>query len=137
MREKFARFMAGRYGGDELNRVISISSIVCLIASIIIRMKFNLIGSLLWAAGIALIVICYYRMFSKDIASRAAENQKFQTLRYRYAVEKQRKKERDAQKEDYKFFKCPKCKVLNRVPKGKGKIQITCPKCGKQFIRKS
>ena len=92
MREKFARFMAGRYGGDELNRVISISSIVCLIASIIIRMKFNLIGSLLWAAGIALIVICYYRMFSKDLASRAMKNQKFQTLRYRYAVEKQRKK---------------------------------------------
>ena len=63
MREKFARFMAGRYGGDELNRVISISSVVCLIASIIIRIKFNLIGSLLWAAGIAHIVICYYRMF--------------------------------------------------------------------------
>ena len=65
------------------------------------------------------------------------ENQKFMSLRYQAAVKKQHIAERAAQSKDYKFSKCPKCGVLNRTRGAKGKIQITRPKCGEQFIRKS
>lgn len=137
MKEKFARFMAGRYGNDNLNKVISISSIVFLVISLITTRFVPFLASFCWILAIMLIVLCYYRMLSRDIAKRSMENQKFMSLRYQAAVKKQHRAERAAQSKDYKFFKCPKCGVLNRIPRGKGKIQITCPKCGEQFIRKS
>ncbi len=137
MREKLARFLAGRYGTDDLNKLLSVVALVLLILALIITRVYGNIGSIIWLFGVIVLFLCYYRMFSRNIAKRQAENQKFQSLRYGRAVNKQRRKERAEQSKDYKFFKCPKCGVLNRVPRGKGKIQITCPKCGEQFIRKS
>lgn len=137
MREKFARFMIGRYGQDELNRVISITGLVALVISVVILRFVPILSNILWIVAVALIVLCYYRMFSRDIARRSAENQKFLSFRYKQAVDKQRRAERAAQSKDYKFFKCPKCGVYNRIPRDKGKIEITCPKCGEKFIRKS
>lgn len=137
MREKFARFMMGRYGQDELNQ--------CALHN-----RFGSFGHIDSGTQVcsdtqqcsldnchSIVVICYYRMFSRDIARRSAENQKFLNFRYSLAVKKQRKAEMAAQSKDFKFFKCPKCGVYNRIPKGKGKIEITCPKCGEKFIRKS
>ncbi len=137
MKEKLEKFMIGRYGNDNLNRAISICSVILLVISVILMKIQPAIGTVFWIAGLILIVLCYYRTFSKNIAARSAENQKYLTALYKVAVKKQQAKERAAQKKDYKFFKCPKCGVLNRIPKGKGKIQITCPRCGEQFIRKS
>ena len=137
MREKFMRFMMGRYGQDDLNRFLSIAGLIVLVISVITTRFIPYISSILWIIAVVLIVMCYYRMFSRDIAKRSAENQKFLSLRYKFAVEKQRRAERAAQSKDYKFFKCPKCGVYNRIPRGKGKIEITCPKCGEKFIRKS
>ena len=137
MKEKFERFMIGRYGNDNLNRAISICSVILLVISVILMKIQPAAGTIFWIAGLILIVLCYYRTFSRNIAARSAENQKYLTAVYKVAVKKQQAKERAAQKKDYKFFKCPKCGVLNRIPKGKGKIQITCPRCGEQFIRKS
>lgn len=129
--------MMGRYGQDDLNRLLSIAGLIVLVISVITIRFVPYLSSILWIIAVALIVICYYRMFSRDIAKRSAENQKFLSLRYKFAVEKQRRAERAAQSKDYKFFKCPKCGVYNRIPRGKGKIEITCPKCGEKFIRKS
>lgn len=129
--------MMGRYGQDQLNRLLSITGLIILVVSVVIARFIPLLSSVLWIAAVALIVICYWRMFSRNIAARSAENQKYLTFRYKFAVEKQRRAERAAQSKDYKFFKCPKCGVLNRIPKGKGKIEITCPRCGEKFIRKS
>lgn len=137
MREKFAIFMMGRYGHDQLNRLLSITGLIILVVSVVIVRFIPLLSSVLWIAAVALIVICYWRMFSRNIAARSAENQRYLTFRYKFAVEKQRRAERAAQSKDYKFFKCPKCGVLNRIPKGKGEIEITCPRCGEKFIRKS
>ena len=128
--------MMGRYGQDDLNRLLSIAGLIVLVISVITIRFVPYLSSILWIIAVALIVICYYRMFSRDIAKRSAENQKFLSLRYKFAVEKQRRAERAAQSKDYKFFKCPKCGVYNRIPRGKGKIEITCPKCGEKFIRK-
>ena len=107
MREKFARFMAGRYGNDNLNKVISISSIVFLVISLITTRFVPFLASFCWILAIMLIVLCYYRMLSRNITKRSMENQKFMSLRYQAVVKKQHRAE------------------------------ITCPKCGEQFIRKS
>lgn len=137
MRERIARFMAGRYGNDQLNRAISICSLVLLIASIVLKFKWPYAGVVCWYVGLILLVYAYFRMLSRNISARVAENQKFQSFRYSFAVKKQQRAQRAAQSKDYKFFKCPKCGVLNRIPRGKGKIEITCPRCGEKFVRKS
>ena len=98
MREKFARFMAGRYGNDNLNKVISISSIVFLVISLITTRFVPFLASFCWILAIMLIVLCYYRMLSRDIAKRSMENQKFMSLRYQAAVKKQHRAERAAQR---------------------------------------
>lgn len=137
MKAWFAKFMAGRYGGDEYGRFLSIIAIVLIVISVLISGLVGWLSSALWVIGFALILYCYYRMFSRDTARRSAENQKYLNNRYQLAVLKQQRKERNSQKADFKFYKCPKCGVLNRIPKGKGKIEITCPKCGEKFVRKS
>ena len=35
---------------------------------------------------------------------------------------------------DYKVVDCPSCKTRLRVPKGKGKLKISCPKCSHSFL---
>ena len=79
----------------------------------------------------------YYRMMSKKIEQRYAENQKYLNGRYRLVVKWNRRKEHFRQRRDYHFYRCPSCKQKVRVPKGKGRICITCPKCKKEFIKKS
>ena len=101
--------MIGRYGQDELNRVLSITGLIALIVSIVIVRLVPLLSSILWIIAVALIVMCYYRMFSRDIARRSAENQKYLNFRYSLAVKKQRSAQMAAQSKDFKFFKCPKC----------------------------
>ena len=79
----------------------------------------------------------YFRMFSRNLAKRHAENQKFLNFRYERTVGWNRFKKRTAQRKDYRFFKCPSCKQRVRVPRGHGKIEITCPKCRTCFVKKS
>lgn len=85
----------------------------------------------------ALIIYTYYRIFSKQIYKRAAENEK-----YLKAVAKLKKafriqKKAAGQRKYYRFFKCPGCKQTIRIPKGHGRIEIRCPKCGCRFVKKS
>ena len=79
----------------------------------------------------------YYRMLSRKVEKRYQENQKFLNWRYGLAVKKNRRKEQAQQRKIYHFYKCPSCRQKVRVPKGKGKICITCPKCKTEFIKKS
>lgn len=137
MKAWFDKFMAGRYGGDDYGRFLSVVAIVLVVISVIFSNLVSIISSITFILGLLLIFYCYYRMFSRDVVSRSEENQKYLNNRYQISVARQQRKERNAQKADFKFFKCPKCGVLNRIPKGKGKIEVTCPKCGEKFIRKS
>ena len=135
MREKFQRFMSGRYGVDELSKTLNIVVMVCLVISLFSGVLPIL--SILYWIGLGLMVYNTYRMFSKNVSKRHEENQKFLNARYRAAVKKNARKKRFAQRDMYRFFKCPGCKQLVRVPKGRGKICITCPKCRMEFIKKS
>ena len=97
---------------------------------------FSRLGIFYWLA-IALMIYSTWRMFSKNISARYAENQKYLNYRYQMAVKWDRFKKHLAQRKLYRFYKCPQCRQKVRVPKGRGKICITCPKCRTEFVKKS
>lgn len=134
MRDRLMRFMAGRNGADQLARFVSIVSCVMLVVSLFLK---NIAGTVLWLLALALLVYSYFRMFSKNTGKRYAENARFLSLKYKVTGWFSRKKDRVKQMKTHRFYRCPQCGITTRIPKGKGKIKITCPKCGNQFIRKS
>ena len=130
MKEKFIRFMQGRYGNDQFNRFLMIVAMVLLILSV-----FGL--DLLYFIAIAVMVYAYFRMFSKKIYKRLAENQKYLQYEWKVKAKLQKKKSQLQQSKTHRIYKCPNCKQKIRVPKGRGRIAITCRKCGHEFIKKS
>ena len=124
-------FMSGRNGNDQLGLAL-------LVVALILNIIFRMTGMyLLGIAAMALVLIVLYRMFSRDLAKRQEENRRFLSL---WSDAKRSFAEwrlRRSQSRDYKFFVCPGCHNRLRVPRGKGKIQITCPKCGQRFGGKS
>lgn len=130
MREKLQRFMVGRYGEDRLNRFLLVVALVCMVLSML-GVGFAR------TVALVLLILVYYRMFSRKIYQRAAENQKY--LKYETKVRSwfQGKKREFAQRKDYRIFKCPNCKQKLRVPRGRGKIAISCRKCHTEFVRKT
>ena len=133
MRAKLAQFMAGRNGGDELARFVSLLTCILLLLSVFIRV----LSPVLWALCIAGLVYSYFRMFSRNIAKRREENARFLSMRTEFSAYFRGVKERRGQRKDYKFFRCPSCRTVLRVPKGKGKVKIICRKCGTSFVKKT
>lgn len=131
MREKFRQFMIGRYGTDGLNQFLSVCSIVLLLIAIISRI--NIFTYL----GLLLLILCYFRTFSRNISKRTEENYKFYTMRDRLTGKWNGAKDQWANRKLYHYYRCPKCRQKLRVPRGRGRIQISCPRCGTQFIKKS
>lgn len=133
-KDSFMRFMAGRYGVDAFGKFLNIVSLVLLVVALISK------WSLFYLLGVLLIIYEYYRMFSRNIQKRYAENQKYLTLKYKFTIKlgniKNIFKPR-ADAKTHKVFKCPTCKQKVRVPRGKGRIEITCPKCKNKFVKKS
>ena len=130
-RDRFANWMSGRNGMDELARFESGLVLVLLIISLFSRL------GLLYIVALAVMIHMYYRMLSRNVSKRYEENQKFLNLRYNSTVEWNKKKKHFAQRKTYCFFKCPQCKQEVRVPRGHGKICITCPRCRTEFIKRT
>lgn len=131
MKQKLQNFMIGRYGVDQLSKGLLWVSIVFCIISLFSRLKW------FYLLAVALLAYTYFRMFSRNISKRSQENQKFLNWKYRLAVIRNQKREHLAQQKVYRFYRCPGCKQKVRVPRGKGKICITCPKCKTEFIKRS
>lgn len=130
MREKLQRFMWGRYGTDHLNQILMIFAFLFLLLSF-----FG--GGLFYLFATVLLGYAYFRMFSRNVNKRALENQKYlrQEMKVRGFFGK--KKKEWAQRKEFRIFKCPGCGQKIRVPRGRGRIAISCKKCGNEFIRKS
>lgn len=130
MREKLQRFMWGRYGTDSLNQCLMVSAFACLILSF-----FG--GGIFYFLATVLMVYTYFRMFSRNVGKRSMENQQFlkQTMKIRGLFAK--KKKEWGQRKAFRIYKCPGCGQKIRVPRGKGKIAISCRKCGSEFIKKT
>ena len=131
MRDKLYRFMQGRNGMDELARMQSWLVLILLLVGM-----FTRIGLFSFVALI-LMIYMYFRVFSRNTSKRYEENQKYLNFRYNRTVSWNRFKKRMGQARDYRFFKCPMCNPEVRVPRGHGKIEITCPKCREKFIRRT
>ena len=138
MKQKFAKFMYGRYGMDELSKFLSYAALIILILSMLLE---QLIGSsaksVLFIIVLALIVYSYFRIFSKNFEKRRAENMKYLTFKRLIADRLKLRGDMWGQRKEFKFFKCPSCKAVLRVPKGKGKVRIVCKKCGTAFEKKT
>ena len=116
-------FMAGRYGTDRLNMVILCSGLGASILSVLVPVPpFNLV---FWALSYALMIWAIFRSLSRNTYKRYQENRKF-------LQGYDRLKDRQ-----HRYFDCPKCRQTVRVPRGKGKISITCPRCREKFIKKT
>lgn len=124
------RFMMGRYGNDNLNIVLFVLYFVLYLLSGIIH------SNLLAFIALALVTLSFYRTFSRNITKRRAENAKFMEL-VRPAVRWFRTKKSRHQDREHCYFRCPNCGQQLRVPKGKGKISITCRSCGVSFEKKT
>lgn len=131
MREKIQRFMIGRYGVDQFSKFLNILTLVLLIISMFFR------KSPLYTLALLLLIYTYFRMFSKNHQKRYAENQAYLIWHNKVTGFFSRQKQLRAQKKIYHIYKCPDCRQKIRVPKGKGKICVTCPKCHKEFIKHS
>ncbi|MBQ6400486.1 MAG: hypothetical protein IJI21_10285 [Clostridia bacterium] len=131
MKDGLARFMQGRYGTDQLGMCTLIAGLVCsLIAS------FTGIP-LLSFLGLALYVITVFRMLSRNREARMKENQKYLQLTGDIPTRVRQFFKRLQNSREYKYFRCPNCKVLLRLKRGCGEKEITCVRCGHHFNQKA
>ena len=134
MREKIARFMAGRNGNDQLNRFLLLVDIVLLLIAAIFK---DGIGRYVYPFVYVLLAYAYFRMLSRNVYKRREENGKYIRAKYKVSAALRVRHERWVQRKDYKFFTCPSCRTTLRVPRGKGQIRIVCRKCGNTFTGKT
>jgi flagellar biosynthesis component FlhA len=142
MRERMARFMMGRNGMDQLAKFFLVISIIFLVLTLFTN------NPIIYLLALAALLYSYFRMMSRNVQKRYYENQKY--MQWTYGVRNffagagkkasyQRSKaayDRE-QRKMYKIFYCPSCKQKIRVPKGKGKVCITCPKCKMDFLKRT
>lgn len=134
MREKLNRLFVGRNGFDQLNIVLFVAAVVCWIGYRWVPVR--MVAYLLRYVCLLAAAFCVVRAFSGNVARRQMENQRFLALfRGRHSGCGWRAKME--QRREYKIFKCPSCGVKLRVPRGKGKIKVTCRQCGATFEEKS
>ena len=133
MRERLARFMAGRNGNDQLNIFLLIVDVVLIVLSTIWKSA----SGVLYPLVLVLLVYIYFRMFSRNVYKRREENGKYMRLKYKVDAALRLRKERWVQRKDYKFFTCPSCRTSLRVPRHRGKVKIVCRKCGTSFFGKT
>ncbi len=130
MRERLRRFMAGRYGSDAFGHFLAWAALVLFVLGMLSRRGFY------WL-GLAVLAYSYYRMLSRDIARRRAENDWYWQKRNAVLRRAQQLRRRFALRRSYRYFRCPQCRQALRIPRGRGKVSIDCPKCGNHFVRKS
>ena len=131
LREKLERFMAGRYVIDPFGQFTLITTIILMLIASFTRS--GILSSLSWV----LFFYTYFRMFSRNVYKRAAENQAYLNKTYKLRNWFTRQKCMLAQRKTHHIYRCPSCRQKIRIPRGKGKIEVRCPKCGTTFIKRS
>lgn len=118
------RFMYGRNGYDDLARaLLGVTFVFCIVGIFFSNRIWNL---LVWV----LLIYNTFRVFSKNILARRKENEKFLYFVKPYQVQWENRK-------THKVFRCQSCGQIIRVPKGKGSIEITCPKCRTKITKRT
>lgn len=131
LKEKFMRFMYGRYGVDTLGKYSLGAGLATMVLSIVFD-SYTL-SLLSWF----FIILTYFRMFSRNLYKRSSENQTFLNKTYKLRTWFGKQKNMMAQRKTHHIYRCPGCKQKIRAPRGKGRIEIRCPKCHTTFIKNS
>lgn len=128
---KYQRFMQGRYGADEISYILIAIGLILSILSNFDNLRF------LYFIALIPIVLSLVRSLSRNITARIAEREKYLTMvsPIKSFMKLQQNKYRD--RNTHRYFKCKNCKSTLRVPKGRGKISITCPKCNAKITKKT
>lgn len=130
IRQSLASFMLGRHGTDNLVMFTLFTGLGC-----------SLLGSILGVGllsfiGLVLYILTLFRMFSRNNEKRNAENRRYLELTSGWKTKIRQFFKRIKNSRDYKFFRCPNCKILLRSKRGSGEKEITCVRCGFQFKKK-
>lgn len=125
VRRSFSRFMSGRYGGDQLGMVLIVVSLVLTLLSAIAGRWLNIFASL--------IAICEcYRILSKNYAARRRENAAYLNAVAKPRAWVVRQYTKFVNRKTKAYVRCPHCNAEFALPKGKGRLRATCPKCGEK-----
>ncbi len=130
MKEKLYRFLAGRYGMDDLNKFLLALEILFLL------LNFFIPNGILLILFYFIFALYVFRSFSRNIVARSIENQKYVRIRSKitHTFKAFFKSLKDR---SYHYYVCSKCSQIIRVPRNKGMITVTCPSCRTQFDKKS
>ena len=132
--EKFMMFMQGRYGMDSLNGFILVLSFVIWTVNIFV---FNRLAHyIIMVVQLLLVALFIFRMLSRNVTMRSAENRRFQKVYEPVKNWVQLTYKRIRDRKDYRYLKCPVCKAQLRVKNIKGKHNVRCPKCRSEFEKK-
>ena len=131
LKYKLAAWMQGRYGMDELNSTLYISFLVLWILSLITN------NQLFYLIGLIALIYGTFRAFSRNHMKRSQERLKYLDFMEKVKRYPAKVKQRWQQRKTHKFYRCKQCGVTIRVPRGLGKVEITCPKCGYKFTDKT
>lgn len=130
---RIARMMYGRYGNDELN-------IVLLVLALVLSVVGSLPVPYLWLSSVVgLIVLCwtFFRTFSRNIVKRRRELEFYLKIKNKPKNARKLRKNKKRDKKTHVYFKCPKCRAVLRVPRGKGDIIVTCPRCNERIEKRT
>ncbi|MGI6094178.1 MAG: hypothetical protein ACOYBL_01985 [Lachnospiraceae bacterium] len=130
MRNQLQRFMTGRYGVDNYGRFLTVLVLILCLFSIFIPNR------LLYSITILAIIYCYYRILSKNHEQRFQENMKYLQIKDKL-TSRFHKNPKNTSETQYNVYRCPNCQQKIRVPKGRGTIIVTCPKCHTEFKKYS
>ena len=133
MEYRIRQFIQGRYGYDELSRVLTISGLVLLFLSYIPYLR------ILYFLGFILLIWSWFRSFSKNIYSRQMERQKYLEIKNKIKQKFLFYRNVHRHRKTHKYYKCPHCKATVRISKPeKGTtIAFHCPKCEHEFIKRT
>ncbi len=141
IKQSFRNFMVGRNGADHLSMALLWTGLLAyllgsIIGSIRASVVFPLIGMLLNLVGFAAYVFSIFRLFSRNVEKRRAENRRYVTMMEKKSTERRQAKVRFQNRKKYKYFKCPGCKAWLRLPRGSGVVTVTCSRCHTSFTQK-
>lgn len=136
LRNSLSRFMYGRNGADQLGLALIWAAIILDIVGMLLK-KLALLSGIISVITTVMVLLAVYRVFSRNLEKRRSENARFLEkiwwpIKRRFSSGRQQRMDKE-----HKYFTCPGCKTVCRVPVGKGRIVITCPKCRREIHGKS
>ena len=130
-KESVRKFMTGRNGVDELSHAMITAELIVIIISLFWP------NTIVSALSMTLAVLVLFRLFSKNVSVRQTENAKYVAWRSNASTKMSQSWNRIKNMRKYKYFKCPECHAMLRLPRKVGEVNVTCGKCKHQFKMKA